>query len=356
MASEVVRTNAPGATAAGPRFSERGIEDPERERLLSARIDQLGLKIEGSRLEPLVAALYRELEQAGISLRPGVYLAEEWGCPDGLPVIGIPFYLADERLLALEREELEGVEAESDEDVLRYLRHEAGHAFGYAHGLPETEAWHRLFGPYSRPYREDYEPNPFSRKFVRHLAGWYAQKHPDEDWAETFAVWLDPESNWRSVYATWPCFGKLEYVERIVRELGRATPKVTPQPYDPGDELFHSVAEHHRRFGYQAREVPAYFDGDLRELFEPERNRGSGALPAHELIHRHRRSIVSNVAYWTGLHEHTVRSLVEHLAERSRALGLRCQRDRDAELALELTTYVTTLCMNRLYKGDFIVK
>ena len=169
-------------------------------------------------------------------------------------------------------------------------------------------------------------------------------------------MWLDPESEWRSVYATWPCFEKLEYVDRVVRELGRATPKVAPRPYDPGDELVHSVAEHHRRFGYQAREVPAYFDGDLRELFEYDSASSEGSLPAHELISRHRRQIVSDVAYWTGLHEHTVRSLVEHLAERSRALGLFCERKRDHELSLELTTYITTLCMNRLYKGDFIVK
>ena len=354
MPSDVVRTFA---HQAAPRFNERGLESAEREQLLAARIDQLGLKIEGSRLEPLVQALYRELEQAGILLKPEVYLAEEWGCPDGLPVIGIPFYLADERLLSLEREVLEGVEAESDADVLRYLRHEAGHAFGYAHALHETEEWHRLFGPYSRPYREDYEPNPFSRNFVRHLAGWYAQKHPDEDWAETFAVWLDPESQWRTVYASWPCLPKLEYVERVVHELGKRPPKVVPRPYDPGDELFHSVAEHHRRFGYQARELPAYFDGDLRELFETAaQGDRPGQLPAHALISRHRRAIVSNVTYWTGLHEHVVRSLVEHLAERSRVLALHYPEEREEQLLMQLTTYVTTLSMNRLYKGDFIVK
>jgi hypothetical protein len=357
MPSDLVRTHADGAVESAPRFSERGLESAERERLLAARIDQLGLRIEGSRLEPLVQTLYGELERAGILLRPEVYLAEEWGCPDGLPVIGIPFYLADERLLLLEREALEGVEAETDEDVLRYLRHEAGHAFGYAYRLYETEDWHRLFGPYSRPYREDYEPNPFSRKFVRHLAGWYAQKHPDEDWAESFAVWLDPGSDWRNVYAGWGCMPKLEYVERVVRELGKSEPKIAPRPYDPGDELFHSVAEHHRRFGYQAQELPAYFDGDLRELFEPEgRAQKPGRAPAQGLILGHRRHIVRDVAYWTGLHEHTVRALVEHLAERARVLGLAYRVGQQQRLLMQLTAYVTTLAMNRLYKGDFIVK
>ena len=169
--------------APSQKFTESARNDwsEEREALLQQRIDELGLKIEGTRLEPLIQQLYGELDQAGISLKPPVYLSDEWGCPEGVPVIGIPFYLADERLRRLEDELMEGVEAESEEEILSYLRHEAGHAFNYAYRLYETEEWHKLFGPYSRPYRDDYEPNPFSRNFVRHLPGWYAQKHPDED-------------------------------------------------------------------------------------------------------------------------------------------------------------------------------
>jgi hypothetical protein len=356
MGQEVER--ARGESAHSVRaVTERPLESSERARLLAARIDQLGLKIEGSRLEPLVRELYVELHDAGIALRPEVYLAEEWGCPDGLPVIGIPFYLADDRLLELEREHMEGVEAESDDEVMRYLRHEAGHAFGYAYKLHETDEWHRLFGPYSRPYREEYEPNPFSRQFVRYLPGWYAQKHPDEDFAETFAVWLDPDSDWRNAYAGWPCFEKLEYVERTVRELGHSTPKVPPHPYDAGEELWHSVAEHHQRFGYQARELPAHFDGDLRELFDHgPRPAGVPVAAASELITAQRRALISTVVYWTGVHDHTVRALVEHLAERSHALGLWFHLEDEARLLMQLVSYVTTLCMNRLYKGDFIVK
>jgi hypothetical protein len=345
-----------GHIEATRRVVERTLEASERAQLLAARIDQLGLKIEGSRLEPLVRQLFAELEQAGISLKPEVYLAEEWGCPESLPVIGIPFYLADERLLSLEREHMEGVEAESDEDVLRYLRHEAGHAFGYAYRLYETEAWHRLFGPYSRPYREDYEPNPFSRNFVRYLPGWYAQKHPDEDFAETFAVWLDPASEWRERYAGWPCLAKLEYVERTVRELGRGAPQVPPLPYDAGDELWHSVAEHHSRYAYKARELPAHFDGDLRELFEEGPRQGPTALDAHDFLIGLRRLLISTIGYWTGVHDHTVRALIEHLAERSRVLGLWLPPEREQELRMELVSYLTALCMNRLYKGDFVVK
>jgi hypothetical protein len=81
-----------------------------------------------------------------------------------------------------------------------YLRHEAGHAFNYAYRLYQTPEWRELFGPFNRPYRERYRPIPFDRNFVRHIEGWYAQKHPDEDFAETFAVWLTPGSRWRVRY------------------------------------------------------------------------------------------------------------------------------------------------------------
>jgi hypothetical protein len=326
----------------------------ERERLLRSRVDELGLRIEGTRLEPLVAALHAELEAAGIALKPRVFLSDEWGCPEGIPVIGIPFYLADPRLARLEKELMESIEAESDAEILAYLRHEAGHAFNYAYRLYEREDWHALFGPYSRPYREHYEPNPFSRNFVRHIPGWYAQKHPDEDFAETFAVWLTPDSDWRNAYAGWGCMEKLLYVDRVVTELGR-TPPVVSTEYDEGQELSYSIAEYHRRLAYQPIEVPSYFDGDLKDLFERTRP-SAPARPASEFLAVARRGLVANISYWTGLHESIVRSLIEHFAARSRALDLWLRDDQRERVLVALTAYATTLCMNRLYKGDFIIK
>jgi len=136
------------------------------------------------------------LERAGISFKPKTYLSDEWGCPNGVPVIGIPFYLADVQLARLEGQ-LTDIEAENEAEVVMYLRHEAGHAFNYAYRLYTKLAWRRLFGSFSRPYKENYRPRPFSVRFVHHIPGWYAQKHPDQDFAETFAVWLAPDSGWR---------------------------------------------------------------------------------------------------------------------------------------------------------------
>ena len=192
--------------------------------LLGERISGLGLKLEGSPMERYVADLYRELEAKGLKrFRPLTYLTDEWGCPSEEPIIGIPFYLADAKLARLEKE-LDDLE--DAREIRMYLRHEAGHAFNYAYKLFETPEWRERFGPFNRPYRDRYRPVPFHRGFVRHMEGWYAQKHPDEDFAETFAVWLTPRSRWRQRYRGWPAMDKLRYVDRVVRKVGDTEPVV----------------------------------------------------------------------------------------------------------------------------------
>jgi hypothetical protein len=344
-----------------PTFTEAPSGDwsERREKILQMKISDLGLKLEGTRLEPLIEQLYQELHAAGIKLKPKVYLTDEWGCPEGIPVIGVPFYLADERLSLLQEELLEGIEGGSDEEILLYLRHEAGHAFNYAYRLHETEEWRDLFGPYSRPYREDYQPNPFSRSFVRNISGWYAQKHPDEDFAETFAVWLTPDSNWREVYRDWGCYKKLLYVDKIVRELGGTDPVVSGEEYETArEELQYSISEYNRLYSPKRIEVPDYFDADLKDIFESSIPRGNQNewQPAHEFLLEHRRQLVDNICYWTGLGEAVVRSLILHFIDHADDLKLWVDPDKKAETLIELTVYTTTLCMNRLYKGDFIIK
>jgi hypothetical protein len=197
---------------------------PDLKPLLGERISRLGLKVEGSPMERYVADLYRELEAKGFKrFRPLTYFTDEWGCPSEEPIIGIPFYLADAQLSRLEKQfdDLEDVR-----EIRMYLRHEAGHAFNYAYKLFETPEWRDRFGPFNRPYRERYRPVPFHRGFVRHMEGWYAQKHPDEDFAETFAVWLTPRSRWRQRYKGWPAMDKLRYVDRVARKVGDTRPIV----------------------------------------------------------------------------------------------------------------------------------
>lgn len=215
----------------------------KQQELLSRKISELPPKIEGTHLEALIFRLYEELEAAGIAFKPNIYLSDSWGCPDEVPVIGIPFHLADPALCDL-LAQMSGIEVENDVTVMMILRHEAGHAFNYAYRLYDKPEWKTLFGPFSQPYQDEYPVDPFSTRFVHHLAGCYAQKHPDDDFAETFAVWLTPYSYWQTAYAGTPAFEKLQYVERVTAEYGEKLPIVTGGRVDmPVEEIEMTLGE-----------------------------------------------------------------------------------------------------------------
>lgn len=217
--------------------------DAEQQGLLSRRVSELPLRMKGTHLEGLIVRLYRELETAGIAFKPNIYLSDCWGCPNEVPVIGIPFHLADPELRSLLRQ-MNGIEIENDVRVMMILRHEAGHAFNYAYRLYDTPEWKTLFGSFSQPYQDDYRTDPSSSQFVHHLAGCYAQKHPDDDFAETFAVWLAPYSRWQRAYAGTPALEKLRYVKRVAAECGEKPPVVTGGRVDtPVEEIEVSLGE-----------------------------------------------------------------------------------------------------------------
>jgi len=316
----------------------------QREHLLGQRISDLGLSIRGTRVERLVDQLYDELAQKGLTFRPPVYLSDQWGCPDGTPLIGIPFYLADPRLERIEAEMAMSVE--DDAEAIRYLRHEAGHAFNYAFALHERLDWRDTFGQFNKPYRERYRADPFSRHHVRHILGWYAQKHPDEDFAETFAVWLTPRLDWRAEYAGWPALRKLEYVDRVMREIAHATSDTTtPMEEDlPVESMRYSVADHYADFEDVAPiEDERQFDVDLRQIFLPAAD-APEAEGAGDFLRRHYREIVRRVAFWTSEPSSVVRSLLDALQRRADQLELRVGRLEAATL-IELTAFATAVVM-----------
>jgi len=320
----------------------------QRRALLSRRISELGLSIRGTLVEQLVERLYRELDERGLAFRPPVYLSDQWGCPDGTPLIGVPFYLADPRLTRLEEEM--AVDVEGELDAMRYLRHEAGHAFNYAYRLYERADWHALFGPYSRPYRERYKADPFSRQHVRHILGWYAQKHPDEDFAETFAVWLTPGLDWRTEYAGWPALAKLEYVDRVMHEVGSTIP-IVPAPTDddlPVEAMHYTVEEHYRSAEERLPiEDERHFDGDLRTIFASSIDAPKGERAA-DFLRRHRREVVRRIAYWTGESATILRAFLDFLAARADVLELRVS-GLEAATLIELTSFGTAVMMNYRY-------
>lgn len=332
---------------------DNGQPESAQQDLLSRPIRDLGLKLEGSPVERFVDQLYRELEARGLSkFRPACYLTDEWGCPSGEPVIGIPFYLAHSALAELEKQTHD---LEDAREIMMYLRHEAGHAFTYAYRLHKAPEWKQLFGPFRRPYRDNYQPAPFSRDYVRHLPGWYAQKHPDEDFAETFAVWLTPRSNWRKRYRGWPAMEKLRYLDRLARKIGRTDPPRRRGVTDiTVDEMETTVGEFYHQ---NAREEVAVTelapDTDLRDIFRVSK-RSKKAAPAHEFLRRHRKAVIDKVAQWTGAQRPLIKTLLATIEDRAGKLDLRADQTKESEHLAELTAYTTALVMTYVTKGKFI--
>jgi hypothetical protein len=327
--------------------------------LFAAPIRDLHLAIEETPLAPILDEFREELRAKGIThLTPRFHLSTEWGVPFGTIVIGIPFYLARPELTELHSEEVGHVEGLSHADILRYLRHEMGHVINYAYKLFDDKEWVKLFGSITQPYLEDYRPQPFSRRYVRHLPGWYAQKHPDEDWAETFAVWMTPDRDWRKEYAERPAvLAKLEYCDRIMQRLAEQDPSITATDLDEDvGELKYSLQDYYKNYPVET-EPSAGLDGDLRTIFD-ELSASSDAPPAEglaasALIRSLERPLMADVFRWTGHFPERTRSLMRHLAKRADALGLTYAKEAETEAIVSVTIFVASLAMNYVHRGSY---
>jgi hypothetical protein len=327
-------------------------------RLLLLRLKDLELKIEGTWLEGCLEDLYGELAARKLVIRPHAWLSDEWFSPGGVPGIAIPFYLAHRRLIQLERSQLLEVEGGTHAECMQILRHECGHAVQHAYELHRRREWQRLFGRSSTKYPESYRPNPGSKRYVQHLRRWYAQSHPDEDFAETFAVWLQPRSDWKRRYAGWPALRKLQYVDRVMKELAGVPPMVRSRArVDPLRKLSMTLFEHYtyRRALYSV-EYPKTWDADLRALFSNDRR-----LRDHEaastFLRRHRSAIRRVVSRWTGEYQFTLDTVLGDMIGRCSELGLRVV-GRDRQVLTDFMVLLTARTMEMLSrKGrrDWIV-
>jgi hypothetical protein len=328
--------------------------------LYGAPIRDLELSIEDTRLAPVIEAFRNELRARGITkVVPRFYLSTEWGVPFGTVSIAIPFYLARPELTELHGEEVGHIEGFNEHDILRYLRHEMGHVVNYAYRLYDREAWVKLFGSITQPYRDDYRPQPFSRRFVRHLPGWYAQKHPDEDWSETFAVWMTPDRDWRADYAQLPtALAKLEFCAATMHEIESSEPLVTAAEVDEDvGELAISLKDYYRNMSTESESGAAGLDGDLRSIFddlaEEAPDAGKEMLPAGALIRRLERQLMADVFRWTGHFPEKTRTLIRDLAKRADALRQVYPRSAENQAAVSVTILVTSLAMNFVHRGSY---
>lgn len=316
--------------------------------LLDLRFCDLRLTIEGTRLEALIGQLYAELAARQIELRPHCWLSEEWFSPDGVPGIALPFFLAHPRLMQLEDRMVFEVEGGTPESCSRILRHEAGHALDTAYRLHWRRDWQRVFGKASKPYPDFYQSRPESRRYVLHLNSWYAQSHPSEDFAETFAVWLAPDSDWRRDYAGWPARRKLDYVETLMSELAGKKPLVRSRRHvEPLAEIRKTLRQHYeeKTSRFSTGHTQDY-DRTLRRLFAEAPVRSFEETAADFLV-RSRAELRRIVSDMSGEHEYTVDQVLQEMIMRCRQLRLyrqagqrKTEEEAAALLALQTRNYL----------------
>jgi hypothetical protein len=321
------------------------------ERLLDVRICDLNLTIKGTPLAARIRALNRELRARGLGFRPYFWLSDEWFTPDGIAGVAIPFFLAHPRLTRLEESRMLEAEGSTPEWCMQILRHETGHAIENAYRLRRRRSRIALFGKSSKPYPKFYTPRPYSRSYVLHLEAWYAQSHPDEDFAETFAVWLTPNSEWEKRYADWPALRKLQYVDELMRELdGRKPPARSRRRLDPVSKMQKTLREHYaEKLRHRGVEAPTVYDRDLRRLFSdaPEDRKSRSAV---RFIAGIRRDVRRVVARWTGVYQYTIKQVIDHITERCRELDLRVAGSEE-QAKVQFTVFLAVQTMNYLHSG-----
>jgi hypothetical protein len=319
--------------------------------ILELKFSDLELSIEKSRVEPLIDQLYKELKNRKLNFRPEVYVAEDWFSVDGVPGIAIPFYVVNERLAKIQKKLLFDAEGYNKKDCLKLLRHEAGHAIDNAFHLRKSKSRQRLFGLSSTPYPDEYSPQAYSRKYVVHLNLWYAQAHPDEDWAETFAVWLNPNSNWKKKYQKWPAIEKLKLVDELMNEIKNKKPLV--KVYDrPGN-----IKNNRRKLKtyYKSKiedlglDQPFYIDPLITRLFSSDPKFKNKKL-ASQFIRQERKLIRDMVSKWTGQYKYTIDQILSDVILSCKEKKLRLTTS-EREARLDLVGMLTAHTLNYISSG-----
>jgi len=324
------------------------------EGLLERKISSLGLTLQGTPLQPLIQQLYDELSQKGLAFHPPCHIGDEWFVPVGIPAIFVPFFLAHERLRRLEAKMMLEVEGDNPQWFMRLMRHEAAHAYAYAYQLTRKRKWQRVFGKTSAEATPDfYRPRPYSRSYVVHLDDWYAQSHPDEDFAETFAVWLTPGLDWRTRFKGWKALQKLEYMDELMVSIAGQAP-----PYAPAYRARDFDCLNIKLKTYYARKrklnedtYPDFYDRDLRQLFAGAPDAGP-ARKASRYLRQRRRQLMDAVCESTNEKKYRVHKLLARLIDRCDQLDLHLGPG-DAVPDMPVAAYITTLVMNYLFTGKF---
>jgi hypothetical protein len=237
------------------------------------------------------------------------------------------------------------VEGDTEKSCMELLRHEAGHAVNYAYQLYRRTRWRDLFGPISQEYNvRDYIPRKYSRAFVEHLPENSAQAHPDEDFAETFAVWLTPGLDWRKRYERKKALKKLEYVDHLMKGIGSRAPTVSKGPKLWPVERLRSTLQsyYHKKQRDLGDDYPGFYDEELCRIFvlgapSPD------AVKASAFLRKHRRFLTNQIARTARLKKYEVDSVIRRMYQRTLRLELYLRGDEQhslAHLSISLMTHL----------------
>lgn len=333
------------------KFCELSIEE-----LLKLRFRQLPISLEKSELAPLIQKFYLELEWKGLFLKPQLFLGDEWFSPEGMNAISVPFYLVDPILVNLEKSKMFEVEGGTQDQFMKLLRHEAGHCFDHCFKFSKRKKWRKIFGSPDQDYKpETYRPQPYSKSYVIHLDRWYAQAHPDEDFAETFAVWLDPQSQWQEKYKDWPVvYKKLNYIEELVKESSKLK-DLSEKGRLPSQvsQLSMSLENYYsKKIRENADHYPDFYDADLRKIFNGSNDLKTKEFSAAKFMRRHKKEIIETVAWSTSEKKIIIHSLIKRLILRCQELNLK-QDKSDLITIMVVSSFLTSLIKNYLFTGQF---
>ncbi len=340
--------------------------DTQKLELLNTPIRDLDVSLKDGLLGEAISLVNEDLRRLRIRrLDLSYYLSTGYGVVAGTTNVAVSFFDTSEILRELEAEFLSTY---TPEEVVMTVRHEVGHAFCYAYKLYRRPDFRKTFnvrGNYFNSYpltdRYTARANPWSRDYVNPSRDLYAQKHPDDDWAETFMLVIAPGFNWRRKYRGYPgALAKLEYVEWIIKHLRGEEPPLENNPQwldEPVEALEKTIAQFLRaRTGKYRRRATGYVDPDLKKLFRraPARPRNRRAYtPVVEFIRYHRLNLVNQVAPWTGVDPIVVQDLLDKCASRARALKLVLKNEDWEKLSAAFTAYLALRCHAFANSGQF---
>ena len=305
--------------------------------LLRIRFCDLPLRLKGSLVEARANKVFDELQSRGICVRPALWIADQWYNPENIAGFAVPFYLLHPRLVRLERKMMLEAEGARLSEALSILRHETGHAVDEAFQLSKKREYRQVFGSPKRIYPTDYVADTDSREFVHHLNSWYAQSHPYEDFAETFAVWLRSKGGWRRSYRDWPALEKLQVVDAWMHDLRNVKPEIKPRRvHNELKSSIQTLGDHYEeKRDFYASDAEDEFDDALRRIFQRSgrSQRASWHVSAASLLASHRTMLRRRTAKPLGVPSYVVDQVLRQFEHRARILNLKQSRPKTETMA-----------------------